>query len=657
MSATTYLNNGIESAINGDWPQAENLFCRAIELQPDYAEAYYNLGLAYKKDGRIEAAESCICQAIKLKPDYPEAFYIQGLILCGTNRLDEAALSFYKVTQLRPSWADAYFQMGTVLKNNKRLDGAEICLRHAIELKSDFAEAYNNLGLIFSDTNRLSKALICFHQAIELNPDYSEAYNNLGVAQTRKKLPDEAVKSFRRASELQPDNACIHNNLGLALKELKRQDEAKDCFWQAIRLNPGYAEAYLNLGLIVKEADCLEEAEKYLRQAIELKPDFALAYNNLAGLLTITNRLEEAEICLRQSIRLKSDSSEAHRRLGIVLKKLQRLDEAEAAYFRAIELSPPGQAEEARYGLGTLYLLHGQLPKAWKDYELRRKVYKFTEPAIRYWQGENLADKKILLFFEQGLGDTIQFVRYAHKVAELAAETTVRVQKPLQRLLSHSFGCKIYAVSDTPSEHYDFACSLHSLPFLFNTSLETIPQPPYIRTLNNIALKWRKTIDKADGGLYYRVGVVWAGNPRHDNDRNRSIPFKLFSQLFKVEQISWVSLQVGKRAADLTQTAGKVIDFSRQLGDFQETAGLIQSLDLVITVDSSVAHLAGAMGKKTWILLPFAPDWRWQLNRDDSPWYPTAQLFRQHKPGAWQDVLERVKTALQKEIHNLSGLE
>ena len=615
MAATVHLKNGIEAVINGNWQQAEFFFLQAIEVEPNLPEAHYQLGL--------------VCKA--------------------TNRLDEAATAFYNATKLKPNWAEAYFQLGLTLKNSNRLDGAEFCIRQAIELKPDFAEAYNNLGLIFSDSDRLNKAYICFHQSIELRTDYVEAYNNLGVVQAKRKLPDEAVNAFCHALELQPDNPYIHNNLGLAFKELNRLNEAKNSFQQALNLNPDYAEACLNLGLIYKETDYLEEAEKYITRAIELKPDFPLAYNNLAAILTITNRFGEAESYLRQSIKLKPDSPETHRRLGLLLKRMNRLDCAEAAYLRAIELSPPDQASEPHLGLGFLYLLRGQFTKGWEKYELRRKVFKFSEPAIPYWQGENLSGCKILLFFEQGLGDTIQFIRYAPKVAELASETVVKVQGPMKRLFTHSLsGCKIIAGSNIPAEHYDFACSLHSLPYIFNTGQDAIYQLPYIRADKNVSKKWQIKLHKADGGNLYRIGVVWAGNPKHDNDRNRSIPFTIFNQLFNIDQISWISLQVGSRAKDIAQITSKVFDFSRKLTDFAETAGLIQNLDLVITVDSSVAHLAGAMGKKTWILLPFAPDWRWQLDREDSPWYSSVQLFRQHKPGNWQDVLEEVRSAIRE---------
>ena len=644
------LNNKKET--NDEGLQEEYHLRQIINKKPDCPEAFYNLGLLYKNTSRFGEAESCFCQAIERKPDYPEVLYQLGLLFEDTNRLDEAAAFFYQTLKLKPSWVDSYLRLGLVLKKCNRLNGAEACLLQAIELKPDFPEAYNSLALVLCDMNYLDRAQACLYRAIKLSPDYSEAYNNLGVVQTRRKLTNKAANSFRHAAQLDKDNPYIFNNLGVALYDLNRQDEAQTCFYQAIELKPDYSEAYYNLGRVLNKMDDLEGAVKYFLRAIVLKPDYLLPYNSLAVVLIITNRLEEAEKCLRQAIKLKPDYADTHRKLGRALKMMHRVDEAEVAYLRAIEVSTPEQVEDCQFGLGILYLLRGQYIKGWEKYDLRRKLYKYLEPDICYWQGENLTGRKILLFNEQGLGDTIQFARYAQQVAALASETVVRVQEPLKKLLTDSLHfCKIYSGANLPSEHYDFACSLHSLPFVFQTSEETIPKEiPYLRANPKVVKKWCSVLNQVDGGQLYRVGIVWAGNPKHHNDHNRSIPFELFRELLVTDQVSWVSLQVGDRAKDLLKTDYKVIEFSQQLTDFYETAGVVQNLDLVITVDSAVAHLAGAMGKKTWILLPFAPDWRWQLDREDTSWYETACLFRQTRVGDWQEVLLRVKAALEKTV-------
>lgn len=607
--------------------------------------------------------EQQLREVISGKPDSLEALYSLGLICQATNRLEEAASLFYRSIEINPSRADFYLSLGLVLKKLHRLKGAKACFHMAIDRKPDFPEAYHDLGITLYEMNCLDKAQACYCRALELMTDrkgvyddsiVAEVYNNLGIVQAGRNLTEKAVASFRRAAELNHNNPYVFNNLGLTLYDLDRQDEAQACFRQAIALKPDYPEAYYNWGRVFKKMNCLRKAEKCFRQAIALKSDYLLAYNSLAVIFIVTNRLEAAENCLRQAIQHKPDNANAHRKLGRVLKMMHRLEEAEAAYLRAMKVSTPEQVEDSQFGLGILYLLQGQYTKGWGKYDLRRKLYQYPdEPNTRRWQGEELSRKKILLFCEQGLGDTIQFVRYAKKVAELAAETAVRVQEPLENLLAASFPfCKIYTGANVPPEGYDFACSLHSLPHVFHTSEDTIPrQVPYLWPNRQVANKWREALNQADGGQPYRVGIVWAGNPMHHNDHNRSIPFAVFSSLCDNASISWVSLQVGVRTQDLVKHTGKVIDFSRGLTDFMETAGLIANLDLVITVDSAVAHLAGSMGKKTWILLPFSPDWRWQLERKDSPWYSTVRLFRQTQIGDWQEVLERMKIMLGREIN------
>jgi hypothetical protein len=237
-------------------------------------------------------------------------------------------------------------------------------------------------------------------------------------------------------------------------------------------------------------------------------------------------------------------------------------------------------------------------------------------------------------------------------VEKLASRTSLWVQKPLERLLSAAYpDLTVYTGECLPPAHYDYVCSLLSLPVIFNTCTETIPPAvPYGTVKSTTARTWNETLSKVDNDKMYRVGVVWAGHPKHLNDAKRSIPFAVFHNLFDISRVSWISLQVGSRAEDLLGPAYKVSDFSSELVDFMDTAELIETLDLVITVDTAVAHLAGTMGKKTWVLLPFDPDWRWQLEREDSPWYPAIKLFRQRKLGDWQEVVDRVKNALQEEL-------
>lgn len=546
-----------------------------------------------------------------------EEYYNSGNTFCKRQKWEDAAASYYAALQLKPDWAAAHFSLGTVLMRLKRLDGATLCFRNSIRLNPTDSNAYNYLGITYFQGGHFSKALPCFFRCVEYNPN----------------------------------NPLAYNNLGLTLEKLKRYPDAKINFEKAIKLNPGYAHAFNNLGLIYKQLKLLPQAIRTLKHAIEIQPDFLPAYNNLAAALINNNQFTEAETCLRQAIEVKPEFYETYRRLGVVLKKMRRFKEAELAYLTSVDLADSTHRASVLHSLGILYLLCGQFAKGWPNYEFRRITFQrhiYSPPlgTIPYWHGESLSGKSLLLFFEQGLGDTIQFIRYLPQIWKMAAKVTVIVQSDLRQLLSYSLKTELYDEKNLPNGHYDFACSLHSLPMIFKTSKATIPhQVPYLSSRKSIASKWSNSLAELSGSHRFRIGVVWAGNPHHENDCNRSIPFAAFQQLFAMQQIDWISLQVGNRATDLPESSN-VISLFPALTDFQETAGVIENLDLVITVDSSVAHLAGSMGKPTWTLLPFDCDWRWQTAGDSSPWYPSMRLFRQSEPGNWQAVLSKVRLSL-----------
>lgn len=462
---------------------------------------------------------------------------------------------------------------------------------------------------------------------------------------------ENALMAFCTAITLDPNYSPAYNNLGLVLKSMNRMYEAEACFCRAIELRPNDPHAYNNLGLVLKDLGNLQKAEECFQRAIELKPNYPELYNNLGTVLEETCNLVEAEKAYSRAIELNCNYPEAHYNLGTFLRVIKCLDQAENHLCRALELRP--DYWEAECSLAILYLLRGNFAKGWEKYEKgRRKRDEYRQLESQLWQGEDLTGCSILLYWENGFGDTIQFARYVHKVEKLASKTSLWVQKPLERLLATLHpDLTVYPEDCLPQERYDYVCSLLSLPVIFDTCNETIPQTtPYRPASRAVSVTWSEALTKIDNGNIYRVGVVWAGHPKHLNDSKRSIPFDVFSNLFGVLPISWVSLQVGLRAEDLRGTSYQVIDFSKELVDFMESAELIKNLDLVITVDSAVAHLAGTMGKKTWVLLPFDPDWRWQLDREDSPWYPTIRLFRQQTIGDWQEVVERVKNALQDEL-------
>jgi hypothetical protein len=441
--------------------------------------------------------------------------------------------------------------------------------------------------------------------------------------------------------------SCFSHGIELAQKG--ESLEALEYFHQAISLKPDYAEAYNGVGALLINMNNLNEAEFYLQRALEFKFDYAEALYNLGTLFSRTSFLQEAEMCLREAISLKSDFPEAHFRLGMAFKQMDRLEEAEKHLCQAIELHP--NFKEADFALGILYLLQGQYEKGWKRYELRRQLFDFSDPERNHWKIENLIGEKIILFHEQGFGDTIHFVRYVQRIKKVASEVVLLVPKQLERLMSTSLKNVTIQTDETMVGEYKFSCPLPSLPFLFQTTLQTIPNcVPYIKINRDTIEKWRDRVEKKINASRYKVGVVWAGNPNHKNDKKRSIPFQVFRQIFSLKEVTWVSLQVDNRNENLQVVPDEVIDFHTSISDFSDTAGLIENLDLVITVDTAVAHLAGAMGKETWLLLSIDPDWRWQTKSQESPWYPTIRIFRQIHIGDWQEVLTRVESALKAKI-------
>ncbi|MDR3563642.1 MAG: tetratricopeptide repeat-containing glycosyltransferase family protein [Negativicutes bacterium] len=543
--------------------------------------------------------------------------------------------------------ATTYLNNGLDLARKGNLQQAAASFHQAIAQNPNYGEAYNNLGVIQTRMKRLSEAVHSFHQAIRLNPDNAAAYNNLGIVQSEAGDLDAAVHSFRQATCLKPDHPPFFNNLGIVLDKAALLEEAAAAFRRAIALSPDYPEALNNLGTVLRKSHLLPEAEDCLRKALVLRPNYAKAYNNLGLVLKTSFLLEDAIACLRRAQELEPSNPEILNNLGVALKESRRLAEAESCLHQAIKLRP--DFADAHFSLAVLYLLQEEYEKGWDQYDDLRlvKAGDWRPPAPR-WRGEDLAGRRILLYADQGFGDTIHFARYAPMVAAMATETFLWVQQPLERLLAISqpnyrqVNDKTVAVN-----HYDYCCPLPSLPQVFKTDKESIPGIiPYLQPSHEKVAAWEKKLATLDGGGRYRVGVVWAGNPAHNNDRNRSIPFDTFARLLNLSGISWVSLQVGERAADLAKAPAPIIDLSADLTDFAETAGVVANLDLVISVDSAVAHLAGALGRQIWLLVPHNPDWRWQLDRADSPWYPSMRLFRQQKPGNWAEVLAKIAAAL-----------
>jgi tetratricopeptide (TPR) repeat protein/glycosyltransferase involved in cell wall biosynthesis len=487
----------------------------------------------------------------------------------------------------------------------------------------------------------------------------------------------EAEQVCRHILERQPDHVETLHILGVVYGRLGQRQEAIAQFQRVLELQPDFAEAWGNLGTVVQEAGQLEEAIAHYQRAIALKPDYVEAHQNLAVALQALYRFEEAVIHNQRVVDLKPNFAEGYYNLGFILRRLSRLEEAIAHYRHAIQLQPDFAL--AHKNLGHALLLQGNLREGFAEYEWRWRQPNwaprpFTQPL---WDGSPLTGKTILLHAEQGFGDTIQFIRYAALVKAQGAEVIVECQPQLLRLLQSASGIDRLVACNSPLPAFDVHAPLLSLPHILGTSLKTIPnRVPYLVRDEGWGMGEEKAEgrgqkegrgDGGTGGIYsptlplshsptlplshsLQVGIVWAGNPNHKNNQLRSCGLEAFRVLFDLPGVEFYSLQKGAAVADLRSLPDlSVQDLSDSLHDFADTAMAIAHLDLVITVDTAVAHLAGALGKPVWLLLCFAPDWRWMLEREDSPWYPTVRLFRQSRPGEWSDVFEQVRTALKLE--------
>ncbi|MBL6457433.1 tetratricopeptide repeat protein [Belnapia sp. T6] len=541
---------------------------------------------------------------------------IAGLEAMG--RLPEALDARRAAVLSAPSDAGARIALGSLLLRLGRHEAAVTVLRAAIGLAPDRAAAHRALGLALGRLRYKAEAEAALSTAVLLDPAEAGARNDLGALLAEQGRHAEAVEAFRAALVLDPGSADACANLCASLGTLNRIDEAVAAGKAAVRLRPDHANAQINLGVILAHLGRHTDAIDAFQAAIRLRPEHANAHANLGLALGSLGRFEDALATLRGAVRLQPGHAIARQNLAMTLLLLGRLEEGFAEYEHRLPPRPPG------------------LP-----------------PGPPPWRGEPLAGRTILLHAEQGLGDTIQFVRYLPEVARRGAGRVLLAAPPaFARLLAGLPGLDaLQRPGESPARTH-LQCSLLSLPYACGTTtLESIPAPiPYLRAEPAALPRWRERLAGLPGPL--RVGLVWAGNPEHRNDRHRSIASHQLAPLWAVAGVSWVSLQVGARAAALRGEApnGAVLDLAPELTDLAETAAAMAQLDLVVTVDTAAAHLAGALGRPVWTMLPALPDWRWLLEREDTPWYPTMRLFRQTRFGDWSGVVERVAGALQQMV-------
>ncbi|AGY59103.1 tetratricopeptide repeat protein [Gloeobacter kilaueensis] len=608
--------------------------------------------------GDLDRAALLFAQVLQTQPEQPGALNGLGVVAFQRQEFATAAEWFTRALAVEPASAKVQTNLGNALSALEQLEEALVCYQKAIALDAEFVLAHFNLANLLVRQERFAEATAEYRRTIILQPGFLEPHLRLAnVLQDLDRIP-EAIAVYRDAIALNPEMAELHNELGDALESQGEWEAAASCYREALRLQPDWAEVHNNLGNVLKEQQQLAEATVSYRRALECNPQLVAALYNLGNVLLNQRQFTEAAAVLRQALALDPNLAAAHGDLGTALTELGQLDAAQEEYQQSLVLDP--DCAQTHCNHACLRMLHGELQAGLAESEWRwqtplflKNQRDFIQPA---WDGTDPVGQRILIRAEQGFGDMIQFVRFASALKALGATVIFEGYAPLLPLLSSCPDIDELVLFGTALPPYDLHAAMMSLPLLLGTTVETIPAPvPYLRAPVRSKLPAELQI-ALTGEQRLKVGIVWAPGLRFFLDYKRYCPLEHFAPLFAFENIAFFSLYKGERAAELAAYGERITDVGSHCTDFADTAWAIDKLDLVITVDTAVAHLAGAMGKPVWILLPRVPDWRWLLERPDSPWYPTARLFRQPTPEEWTAVLENVAAALQERASQSSQL-
>jgi tetratricopeptide (TPR) repeat protein len=491
----------------------------------------------------------------------------------------------------------------------------------------------------------------------------AKAYFDEGTSCLRQGRYDEAQFYLRESLRMQPDDPDTLNNLGTVVWLLGRADEAEGYYRCAFKIKPHDYSIVNNLGNALWEQCRLEEAAQFYRNALELKPHSSETWMNLGVLLTDLAQFDEAVRCIQESLRIRPDAHEAHDNLGATLFRQGKWDEALACYDRALKLQP--YYAESHRNRAFVWLARGDFERGWPEFEWRlncRRHVGYTPNRPR-WNGEELSAQTILLHAEQGLGDTIQFIRFVAEIRKRGAgQVVVICPQPLVRLIASFPGIDVLVGEGSPIPSFDVHASLCSLPAILRITLANLPtRQAYLSVDEVTRARWRAILAGAlgetgmNGGI--KIGVVWQGNPKHRTDRFRSFQLSHLEPLAHVPGVRLISLQKDHGLDQLPELDGRfpVVTLANPTErpeddrDLLDTAAIVSQLDMVVTPDSAVAHLAGSLGKAVWVGLPSIAEWRWMIDREDSPWYPSMRLFRQNTPGDWPSVFERMANVLRRE--------
>ena len=598
--------------------------------------------------GKLQKALDDSKELLREFPNSAILYNINGTVNVGLQLFNEGMNSFKKALKIKPDYVEVHNNMGIAFKDQGDQEKAIKSFKQAIEIKPDFYEAYNNIGVVLKDQGDQEKAIENYEHAVKIKPDYVEAYYNMGNAfKTQGKL-EEAIEAYNKAVSIDPDYFKAYNNLGNSLRERGKLEDSIDAFNKALIVNPDYAETHNNMGITLQEMGKLQEAIEAYNKAVLINPKYAEGYNNMGNTFRNQEKLEESLGAYSKALSINPNYADAYNNMGNSLREIGKLEEAIEAYNKALSIKH--DYADIYWNLSLINHLRGNLIDGFELYEYRLKKEEITVRPARIpfkWDGkQSLRGKHFLVYEEQGLGDTIQFCRYLPLLEEKGAKVSFKVKSKLHQLLG-TLKTKADFLSEMPlDERIDFESPLLSLPYLFGTSLSTIPgQNPYLYAQEDVFKTWKKTLS----GDTFKIGICWQGSKR-PLDIGRSFPLSLFEGISKIPTVELINLHKGEGNKQLEEISFLLTTLGSQFDSgpdsFIDTAAVMMNCDLIITSDTAVAHLAGALGCQTWVALKYIPDWRWMLDRTDSPWYPTIKLYRQKIRGEWIDVFKKMEKNL-----------
>ena len=646
-SARIHSDLGAMLSDHGQGGEAIEQFEAALRLEPGDVQTLVRQGNTFLALKHYARALESFDRVLAASPLVLDALCNRGSALRALGRHREALDTYDRALVVDPRSFESWFNRGLALRELDDVAQALHSFDRAIAIRPGNAAMHSARGQALVELGREAEALAAFNEAIAIDPMFVEAVYNSAVVLERLDRNEEAMARCERVLSIDPRHARALACRGNALLHLKRYEAALASYEQALRIESRSADVLCNKGTALRFLKRFEDSLASYDAALALNESFAQAWMNRGSVLQNLHRYEQARASFDRAMRLRPDHATTWFNRGNLHYEMGDYDDAQSAYDRAIALDP--DYAEAHFARASLYLAQGDFARGWPEYEWRLRdatlAHHYRAFAQPLWRGdEALAGKTILLHAEQGFGDTLQFCRFAHDVAALGARVLLEVPPVLHELMTSLDAPAQVLARGEPLPPFDYHCPLLSLPFALRIDpTRAMPRIPYLHADPRRADEWAQVLGEP---RRMRIGIAWSGNPEHRNDHNRSLSLKTLAALFDVDA-EWISLQKAVREEDEAWLERAPLRrFDDELVDFADTAALMASLDLVIAVDTAVAHLAGALGRDLWILLSDPPEWRWMRGREDTPWYPGARLFIQSSPGDWTRVVESVKQAL-----------